>query len=79
LPKYDYKCSACDTVYELQRSMFDESSVTCPKCGSQDAVKLMSAPASVLDWRISESVHNSQRNRAAVVNRQVRRLQHGQK
>jgi len=34
MPTYEYKCSNCLFVFDLRRSMKDDSSVVCPKCGS---------------------------------------------
>lgn len=32
MPAYDYKCDACDQVFEVKRSLSDDSPVTCPTC-----------------------------------------------
>ena len=32
MPAYDYKCKACDEVFEINRSHSDETLVTCPTC-----------------------------------------------
>jgi putative FmdB family regulatory protein len=32
MPTYDYKCPACDEVFEIKRSLSDETPVTCPIC-----------------------------------------------
>ena len=34
MPTYEYKCSNCLFVFDLRRSMKDDSSVVCPKCGN---------------------------------------------
>ncbi|WP_085317822.1 FmdB family zinc ribbon protein [Derxia lacustris] len=40
MPIYEFHCKACDEQYEvLVRS---STVVTCPKCGSQDAERLVS-------------------------------------
>jgi putative FmdB family regulatory protein len=69
MPLYDYKCRQCEHIYETRHSMNFTGRVTCPECGSDDTRKVISAPASVLDWRLSESVHNSTRFRQRVPNR----------
>jgi len=33
MPAYDYRCTACDNVFEIVRSISDNTSVTCPECG----------------------------------------------
>lgn len=33
MPSYDYRCRACDRVFELTRSLSDSSPVSCPECG----------------------------------------------
>lgn len=68
MPLYDYKCQ-CGHVFETRHSMSFTGRVTCPECGSDDTRKVISAPASVLDWRLSESVHNSTRFRGRTLNR----------
>jgi putative FmdB family regulatory protein len=32
VPTYEYKCSNCLFVFDLRRSMEDDSSVLCPNC-----------------------------------------------
>ncbi|MDI6844111.1 MAG: zinc ribbon domain-containing protein [Anaerosomatales bacterium] len=33
MPKYDYKCETCGTVFEVARSIGDASPERCPECG----------------------------------------------
>jgi len=33
MPKYDYVCTACDTVFEVTRSMTSTATEHCPACG----------------------------------------------
>jgi len=41
VPRYDYRCSTCETVYELSRPMADaDATATCPD-GHQGAVRLL--------------------------------------
>jgi putative FmdB family regulatory protein len=43
MPIYEYKCAACDEVFEaLVRSMSDSSRQKCPTCGSRKTKKIMS-------------------------------------
>ena len=65
---YDYRCSACLTTFETRHPMDHTDPVPCPCCGSHDTQKVLSAPASVLDWRDSDSVHASKRFRGRVLN-----------
>ena len=41
MPKYDYRCSACTTVFEVDRPMTVKAEENCPECGAQ-ATKLFS-------------------------------------
>jgi putative FmdB family regulatory protein len=33
MPVYEYRCDGCDQLVSLSRSMFDESTPSCPECG----------------------------------------------
>lgn len=33
MPVYEYWCEFCDQLISLSRSMFDESTPSCPECG----------------------------------------------
>ena len=33
MPTYDYRCPACDDVFEVNRPMGSTDSVCCPACG----------------------------------------------
>lgn len=33
MPAYDFKCLSCSTVFEVRRSLSDDSAVQCPECG----------------------------------------------
>ena len=46
MPKYDYRCPACDAVFEIERSMSDTSEVVCPACGS--VAKKVFSPAGMV-------------------------------
>ncbi len=46
MPKYDYKCSHCDEVTELEHAMTDDYNyLTCQDCGMGTIMKSFSAPA----------------------------------
>lgn len=34
MPAYDYKCTACDEVFEVNRPMGSNEPVTCSACGA---------------------------------------------
>ena len=34
MPRYDYRCTACDTVFEIEHGMREHPDVTCPECGA---------------------------------------------
>ncbi len=54
MPFYEYRCRACGHVYEeFVRSFFGKAAPVCPRCGSQDAEKVVSKLGSA--GRSSES------------------------
>jgi putative FmdB family regulatory protein len=44
MPFYEYECSACGHYHEAMQKMSDKLLVTCPACGKDTLVKLVSAP-----------------------------------
>jgi putative FmdB family regulatory protein len=34
MPTYDFKCTSCDTVFEIERPMGATDAVGCPACGA---------------------------------------------
>lgn len=46
MPAYDFRCLACERVFELTRSLSDTSDVTCPDCGG--ATKRIFTPVGVV-------------------------------
>ncbi|MFI5253411.1 MAG: zinc ribbon domain-containing protein [Bacteroidota bacterium] len=45
MPIYDYRCSECQTTYDVYfKGKEDKSIVACPKCQSKEHVKLVSVP-----------------------------------
>lgn len=35
MARYDYRCEACDTVFEAEHAMGEHPEITCPKCGAK--------------------------------------------
>ena len=64
---YDYHCLDCGCTFERRHSMEYEGSIRCPECDGENTQKLISSPASVLDWKDSDSVHASKRFRSRVL------------
>lgn len=42
MPYYDYKCEACEHVWEVHHGMSEEPKLECPECSKSDIVKLVS-------------------------------------
>ena len=34
MPTYDFRCSSCETTFEVQRPMGSSAPVACPDCGT---------------------------------------------
>jgi len=34
MARYDYKCTACGHVFEVEHAMGEHPAITCPECGS---------------------------------------------
>jgi putative FmdB family regulatory protein len=34
MPKYDFRCTECSSVFEVTRSMNETGEVCCPSCGA---------------------------------------------
>lgn len=48
MPIFEYKCSECNTVYEIfHKSSSDVEEVFCPECKSEKHIKLISSFASI--------------------------------
>lgn len=45
MPIYEYSCIACDYEFELVQKISGVSASSCPKCGTSDVEKMMSASA----------------------------------
>jgi putative FmdB family regulatory protein len=46
--KYDYKCSSCLLVFEVNQSIKDESLAQCPDCGAQTRERLVTGGSGFL-------------------------------
>ena len=42
MARYDYRCSACGTVFEVEHGMTEHPAVRCPSCG-EPASKVFNA------------------------------------
>ncbi len=42
VPIYEYKCKSCDNKFETLRSMRDDSPASCPTCGGEETMRLLS-------------------------------------
>ena len=43
MPRYDYSCRQCDFEFELIHGFQEKPKPACPKCGSPDTFKMVSA------------------------------------
>lgn len=43
MPIYEYRCSQCDTAFEELHLSAPGKTIACPKCGSANTKKMMSA------------------------------------
>jgi len=43
MPIFEYKCSACESKFEILTKSNDEHKVSCPECDSSKVKKLFSA------------------------------------
>ena len=43
MPLYDFQCEQCETIFEVERSMTETRTETCPACGSKKTVKVFSS------------------------------------
>jgi len=34
MARYDYRCTGCDTVFEIEHGMRERPQITCPRCGA---------------------------------------------
>jgi putative FmdB family regulatory protein len=47
MPRYEYRCRTCDTVFEARRPMSESNLPAACPAGHEDAVRLLSVFASV--------------------------------
>jgi putative FmdB family regulatory protein len=46
MPVYDYRCTNCNSAYDVfHKGKEKMEDILCPKCGSNEYKKLMSAPS----------------------------------
>lgn len=45
MPLYEYKCEACEHLFEVIQRFSDDPIAVCPSCGQGPVVKLLSSPA----------------------------------
>lgn len=69
MPTYVYKCNECHHQFERVHSMSRERPVACPECSGENTERIIQCPAIVMDWRVSQSIHDSKRFRPAAANR----------
>ena len=48
MPIYEYGCSACEHKFEEQQKIADPPLVTCPACGQDKLIRLISCTAFML-------------------------------
>jgi putative FmdB family regulatory protein len=50
MPLYEYKCQNCETRFDALRAMADaDNAIACPKCGSENAQRLISLFSAIGD------------------------------
>lgn len=45
MPIYEFKCSACDHVFERLQKLSDADPTVCPACGQEQVRRQVTAPA----------------------------------
>lgn len=58
MPTYEYQCSECNAVYDLQQSFSAETTHTCEECGKGIAKRVLHAPRVVFKgsgWYATDS------------------------
>ena len=59
MARYDYRCTSCGSVFEVEHGMTEHPSISCPKCSSP-AEKVFSA--SGIEFKGSGFYNTDQRN-----------------
>jgi putative FmdB family regulatory protein len=50
MPIYEFRCEGCGQVFEfLALTKKEQKGVSCPECGGQELIRVMSTCASVVD------------------------------
>lgn len=45
--RYDYNCKECSATFEKSCSIADRDKQSCPKCNSENIVRLLSSPNAI--------------------------------
>lgn len=48
MPTYEYECKDCGNVFEVFKSITDNSIPACPKCNSKNIIKLIGSGAGII-------------------------------
>ncbi len=62
MPTYDYKCSGCESAFELVQSMKDRPKKKCPSCGKLKLKKVLSPPSIFVKGEPQTIGHWAERN-----------------
>ena len=73
MPMYEYRCNKCGEIFEELVSSDDEK-VPCPKCGSTETEKLLSACASHTKGGAVSTTSVTSANGSRMLRRQLRLL-----
>ena len=68
MPFYEYKCDHCDHELEVLQKISDDPLKTCPECGRDALVKMISAPGFRLSgggWYETDFKSSKQKNLAS--------------
>jgi putative FmdB family regulatory protein len=58
MPRYDYECDTCGTIFEVKHGFDDPAPATCPN-GHPTVHRLISAPPRVLKGMAANVSHNA--------------------
>jgi putative FmdB family regulatory protein len=68
MPLYEYRCDACEHLFEVIQKFSDAPISVCPNCGKGPVVKLLSSPAIQFKgsgWYITDYARKGQDGGAA--------------
>ena len=57
MPTYEYRCNNCEKTFEVFKSIKDETVPSCPYCGSNDVIRLISPTSFILKgsgWYVTD-------------------------